>query len=207
MRVHLHPHNTQDITLYDYEIRDVDAWEGQGTPVRVTLDITETHGTGPHGPTVSLSGSPDREGLSFAALGYGDGLEDASTAFVAGLDDANRAISAVTVHTTAANGAVSASGVLSLGACDSGEWADGSDISGGGDGVAAGDRAAWWEWRDRCREGGSAGLNVTYGFRMGTMPVLESVWPTSSPVVGGLAVEVRALPSLVRVGCRGKHRF
>lgn len=194
----------QDITLYDYEIRDVDAWEGQGTPLRVNLDVSEIHGTGPHGPTVSLSGSSEREGLSFAALGLGDGLKDTSTAFVAGLDDTNRAISAITVHTTAADGAVSASGVLSLGACDSGEWEDDGDASSG---LAVGDRAAWWEWGDKCREGGWAEQNVTYGFRMGTMPVLESVWPTSAPVSGGLAIEVSVTPALASAGCRSIVRF
>lgn len=167
----------------------MDAWEGQGTPLRVTLDVTETLGTGVHGPTVSISGS-NREGLSFAALGLGDGLEDSSTAFVADLDDANRAVSALTVHTTAADGAVSASGVLSLGACDSGDWAAIEASSVGGAAIGGG-RAAWWDWKDGCREGGWAGQNVTFGYRMGTMPVLESVWPPSAPVAGGLTVEVR----------------
>ncbi len=182
----------QDITLYDYEILDVDAWEDQGTPLRVTVDVTETLGTGLHGPTVSLSGSSEREGLSFAALGEGDGLEDSSTAFVADLDDANNAISALTVHTTAADGAVSASGVLSLGACDAGEWATIAAESGSADSTGGG-RAAWWDWGSGCREGGWAGQNVTFGFRMGTMPVLESVWPPSAPVTGGLTIEVGVL--------------
>lgn len=164
----------------------MDAWEGHGTPLRVALDVTETLGTGPHGPTVSLS---DREGLSFAALGLGDGLEDPSTAFVADLDDANRALSALTVHTTASDGAVSASGVLSLGACDSGDWAT-IEANGIRADTTAGARAAWWDWSNGCREGGWAGQNVTFGYRLGTMPVLESVWPPSAPVAGGLAVEV-----------------
>lgn len=151
------------------------------------LDVSEEHGTGPHGPTVSLSGSSDREGLSFAAHGVGDGLEDASTAFVAELEDANRAISAMTVHTTAADSDISASGVLSLGACDSGEWQEGSDALAGN---AWGGRGSWWDWGDRCHEDGWATQNVTYGFRMGTMPVLESLWPISAPVTGGLVVEV-----------------
>lgn len=168
----------------------MDAWEGQGTPLRVTVDVTETFGTGPHGPTVSLSSSSEREGLSFAALGLDDGLEDSSTAFVADLDDANNAISAMTLRTTAADGAVAASGVLSLGACDSGEWAAVGANSSSAAGSTNGGRAAWWDWSNGCREGGWAGQNVTFGFRMGTMPVLESVWPTSAPIAGGLTIEV-----------------
>lgn len=142
--------------------------------------MTEDFGTGPHAPTVSLS---DRNGLSFAALGRGDGLQDSSTAFVADLDDANEAISALTLHTTADDGAVSASGVLSLGVCDSGEWMAAEANGGGG-------RAAWWDWADGCREGGWAGQNLTYGFRMGTMPVIEGVWPAAAPATGGLTIEV-----------------
>lgn len=174
----------QDITFYDYEIRDVDAWEDGGTPLRLSLDVAETFGTGTHSPTVSLP-TKAKEPLSFAALGVGDGLEDTSTAFVANLDDANAALAAVTVHTTAADGAVSASGVLSLGACDSGEW-----TSANVDDASTGERAAWWDWRDGCRQGGLAEQNVTFGYRMGTMPVLESVWPVAAPVTGGLMVEV-----------------
>lgn len=177
----------QDITLYDYEIMDVDAWEGVGTPLRVSLDVVETLGTGAHGPTVSLSTS-HREGLSFAALGAGDGLEDSSMAFVAGLDDANAALSALTLHTSTADGAVSASGVLSLGACDSGEWVSDNDGAADTEG-----RAAWWDWREGCRTGGWGGQNVTFAFRMGTMPVLETVWPPAAPVAGGLAIEVRMM--------------
>lgn len=176
----------QDITLYDYEILDVDAWEGVGTPLRVSLDVVETLGTGAHDPTVSLSTS-GREGLSFAALGVGDGLEDSSMAFVAGLDDTNAAISELTLHTTTADGAVSASGVLSLGACDSGEWIDEANVEG---------RAAWWDWEHGCRSGGWGRQNVTFDFRMGTMPVLETVWPPAAPVTGGLTIEVRVV-----VGC------
>lgn len=162
----------------------MDAWEGQGTPLRVTLDVTEDSGTGPHAPTVSLS---DRNGLSFAALGRGDGLRDSSTAFVADLDDANEAISALTLHTTADDGAVSASGVLSLGVCDSGEWMTVEANGGGG-------RAAWWDRADECREGGWAGQNLTYGFRLGTMPVIESVWPAAAPTTGELTIEVSMPP-------------
>ena len=173
--------------MYDYEIIDVDAWEGIGNPLRVSLDVVETLGTGAHGPTVSLSTS-HREGLSFAALGVGDGLEDSSMAFVAGLDDANAAISALTLHTTTASGAVSASGVLSLGACDSGEWV--SDNNGAADIEG---RAAWWDWREGCRTGGWGGQNLTFGYRMGTMPVLETVWPPAAPATGGLAIEVRVV--------------
>ena len=138
----------QDITLYDYEIVDVDAWEGVGTPLRVSLDVVETLGTGTHSPTVSLSTS-HTEGLSFAALGVGDGIEDSSMAFVAGLDDANDALSALTLHTSTADGAVSASGVLLLGACDSGDWA--SDNNGA---VDIEGRAAWWDRREGCPTGG-----------------------------------------------------
>lgn len=204
-RKHVLRRHNQDITLYDYEIRDVDAWEDQGTPLRVTVDVTETLGTGPHSPTVSISGS-DREGLSFAALGLGDGLEDSSTAFVADLDDANKAISALTIHTTADDGAVSASGVLSLGACDSGEWATIEASSVGADATAGGARAAWWDWRNGCREGGWAGLNVTFGYRMGTMPVLESVWPAFAPVAGGLTVEVGVLTEVYGLLGEGRRR-
>lgn len=176
----------------------MDAWEGQGTPLRVTVNVTETLGTGPHGPTVSLSGSSERKRLSFAGLGLGDGLEDSSTAFVANLDDANNAISALTVHTTAADGAVAASGVLSLGACDSGEWETVGINSSSPVGNTGGGRAAWWDWSGGCRDGGWAGQNVTFGFRMGTMPVLQSVWPASAPIAGGLTVEVRVLAELAR---------
>lgn len=176
----------------------MDAWEGQGNPLRLTVDVTETLGTGLHGPTVSLSGSSGKEGLSFAALGLGDGLEDSSMAFVADLDDANNAISALTVHTTAADGAVSASGVLSIGACDSGEWTTIGVNSSSAAGSSDSGRAAWWDWSDGCREGGWAGQNVTFGFRMGTMPVLESVWPASAPIAGGLSVEVRVLAEVDR---------
>lgn len=175
----------QDITLYDYEILDVDAWEGVGTPLRVSIDVVETLGTGAHGPTVSLSNS-HMGGLSFAALGAGDGLEDSSMAFVAGLDDTNAAISELSLHTTTSGGAVSASGVLSLGACDSGEWIDEADGATDVEG-----RAAWWDWEDGCRTGGWGGQNVTFDFRMGTMPVLETVWPPAAPVTGGLTIEVR----------------
>lgn len=181
----------------------MDAWEDQGTPLRVTVDVTETLGTGPHGPTVSLSGSSEREGLSFAGLGLGDGLEDSSTAFVANLDDANNAISALTVHTTAADGAVSASGVLSLGVCDSGEWATVGINSSSTAGSTGRGRGAWWDWSHGCRDGGWAGKNVTFGFRMGTMPVLESVWPTSAPIAGGLTVEVRVLAEVAHAEYRG----
>lgn len=173
--------------MYDYEIVDVDAWEGVGTPVRVSLDVVETLGTGAHGPAVSLSTS-HREGLSFAALGVGDGIEDSSMAFVAGLDDANAALSALTLHTSAADGAVSASGVLFLGACDSGDWV--SDNNGAADIEG---RAAWWDRREGCRTGGFGGQNITFGFRMGTMPVLETVWPAAAPVTGGLTIEVRMM--------------
>lgn len=181
----------------------MDAWEGQGTPLRVTVDVSETLGTGQNGPTVSLSGSSEREGLSFAALGLGDGLEDSSTAFVADLDDANNAISALTVHTTAADGAVSASGVLSLGACDSGEWATVGVNSTSAAGSTDSGRAAWWDWSNGCREGGRARQNVTFGVRMGTMPVLESVWPASAPIAGGLTVEVRVLVNKLAGKIRG----
>lgn len=170
--------------MYDYEIRDVDAWEGLGTPIRISLDVSETLGTGPHRPTVSLS-AEGIEGVSFSALSIGDGIEDSSTAFVAGLNDANTAISALTIHTTAADNIVAASGVLSLGACDSEEWM----AANGGYTITEG-RAAWWDWRDGCQKGGSAGQNVTFGFRMGTIPVIESLWPMAAPAVGGMTVEV-----------------
>lgn len=174
----------QDMTLYDHEIRDVDAWEGQGTAMQVSLQVTETVGTGPYGPSLSLSGG---EGLSFAALGAGDGVEDRSMAFVAALDDANEALSALTVHTTAEEGAAMASGVISLGACDSGEWVDGN-----------GGLAGAWDWRDRCQNRGRAEQNITYGYRMGTLPVLEGVWPHAAPMGGGLTIEVR-LPKAICV--------
>lgn len=168
----------QDITFYDYEIRDVDAWEGRGTPIQVSLDVTESLGTGLHGTTVSLSTD---EGLSFAVDGLGDGLKDPSVRFLASLDDANSAISALTLHTTAAPGAVAASGVLTLGACDSGRWIEAEEAEAG-----SGSR----DWGDYCRDEGRAEQNVTFGYRMGTMPVIESLRPIAAPIGGGLTLEV-----------------
>lgn len=170
------------MTLYDYEIRDIDAWEGAGTPLRVSLDVVETLGTGSHEPTVSLS-AIGLERLSFAAHGVGDGVEDASVAFVADLADANAALSALTLHATASSDVVRASGHFVVGACDSGERTTGG--GGGGEG-----QAEWWDWREGCREGGWAQQNTTFGLRMGTMPILDSVWPAAAPVGGGLTVEV-----------------
>lgn len=107
-------------------------------------------------------------------------------AFVANLDNANAALSALTIHTTADEGALAASGVLSLGACDSGELVTSLGRTKTG-------------WRDRganagCPEGGWGETNVTFGYRIGTMPILESVWPVAAPVAGGLTVEVRGFP-------------
>ena len=175
----------QDITLYDYEIRDVDAWEGAGTPLRVFIDVTETFGTGPNGPTVSISVN-NTDKLSFAGLGFGDGSNDSSMAFVASLDDANTALSALTIHTTAAEDAVSASGVLSLGACDSEGWMAESDVT-----TSAKERGAWGDWRGRCSDEGWAEHNISFRYRFGTLPIVESVWPFAAPVGGGLTVEVR----------------
>lgn len=171
----------QEITLYDYEVQDVDAWEGRGTPLQIELDVFETIGTGSHGPTVSLAKD---DGLSFAALGRGDGREDSSMSFVAGLDDVNAALSALTLHTTASDGAVAASGVLSLRACDTGEWRT-------TDGRVVGGQTGLWNWGNDCSDEGWAEQNITYSYRMGTMPVLERVWPTASPIDGGLTLEVR----------------
>lgn len=142
-------------------------------------------GTGPHGPSVSLS-SDDVEGLSFASLGAGDGLEDASMSFVADLDNANAALAALTVHTTADEGAMIASGVLSLGACDSEELTTAVDRT----------ETAWSDsvMIGGCSDGGWGEQNVTFGYRIGTMPKLESVWPVAAPVAGGLTVEVRGFP-------------
>lgn len=158
----------------------MDAWEGRGTPLQISLEVTETLGTGPHEPTVSLSTD---NGLNFAALGLGDGFEDPSTAFVASLDDANAAIAALTVHTTTGDGAVAASGVLSVGVCDSGKWV--------GDGKSAEGRTGWWDWGDGCHEEGWAEQNITFGYRMGTLPVIDGIWPVAAPIGGGLTMEVR----------------
>lgn len=172
----------QDITLYDIEIRDVDAWEGRGTPLQVSLGVTETLGTGSHGPAVSVSSV---QGLSFAALGVGDGVKDSNMAFIANLDDANVALSTLTIHTTADDRAIAASGVLSIGACDSGEWTG-----------AGRDGAGGWDWGDRCQDQGWVERNITYGYRMGTLPILERVWPAAAPLGGGLAIEVGSIRSL-----------
>lgn len=165
----------------------MDAWEGRGTPLQVSLAVTETLGTGAHGPTVSLS---TNDGLSFAAQRSGDGLKDRSTVFVADLADANTAISAITLHTTADDGAVAASGIISLGACDSG--ACGMATSEGINVTAAnGSRAGWWDRGDESSEDERVEQNISFGYRMGTLPVLKDVWPIAAPVGGGLIVEVR----------------
>lgn len=109
-------------------------------------------------------------------------------AFVAELDDANTALSALTIHTTAADDAVSSSGVLSLGACDSGGWRSESN-----DATSTKESGAWSNWPGGCRDGAWAEHNVSFGYRMGTLPILKSVWPIAAPVGGGLMVEVRTL--------------
>lgn len=49
------------------------------------------------------------------------------------------------------------------------------------------------------------GQNITFGYRIGTMPVLERVWPVAAPLVGGLTIEVRViwrgLACLQKTGC------
>lgn len=109
-------------------------------------------------------------------------------AFVAELDDANTALSALTIHTTAADDAVSSSGVLSLGACDSGRWISESDGA-----TSTEESGARSNWQGSCPDGAWAERNVSFGYRMGTLPVLKSVWPIAAPVGGGLMVEVRTL--------------
>lgn len=171
----------QDIILHDYEIQDLDAWEGRGTPLQVSLGVTETNGTGPHRPTLSLS---TVEGLSFTAPGEGDGVQDSSMTFIAGLEEANSALSSFTIHTTASERAVAASGVVTIRACDSGEWIDADRSSG---------RRGGWDWGDRCRDEGWAEKNISYSYRLGTSPILDRTWPVAAPMSGGLAVEVRQI--------------